>query len=198
MTKLRRRSIEVRHPLEAEPVPIVSDALIATRGLADGRLIPVVILDTSRRPDIESMIRAHESLGPGDVTSAWGVRSRFDPSHIRLFLTVSRPSSCTVLLEFPTVTHGGIIDQIVQAQGLYIQPGRPGDRLGSTLGNPRILVEVPSQDFQPTWERLLGRELTNSFRRQGLSRSGAKRATAEFLSQWRTLSTRRMPSEFDA
>jgi hypothetical protein len=44
MTKLRRHSFAIRHSLEVEPVPIVSDALMATQGLADGRLIPVVIL----------------------------------------------------------------------------------------------------------------------------------------------------------
>ena len=197
MTKLRRRAFEIRHALEAQPLPVVSDALMASRGVADGRLIPVLILDTSSRPDIDSMVRAHESLGPGDVMSGWGVRSRFDSSHIRLFLSVSRPSSCTLLIDLPTVTRGGTVDRIVQAQGLYVQPGRPGDRLASTLDHPRILVEVPSRDFRSTWEVLLRKELTRSFRRQGLSRSNAKKATTAFLNQWRDFTATRMPSEFD-
>lgn len=197
MTKLRRRTIPLRHPAEACPVSIVSDASIATRGVADGRLIPLLILDTSDRPDIESMVQAHESFDSGDVVSTWGLRSRFDTGHIRLTLTTSQPSSCTLIIDLSTATHAAIIDHIIQAQGVYIQPGRPGDRLKSDLQRPRILVEIPSRHFRPVWEGIMHRNLVKSFRRQGLSRGDAKQATMRFLAEWRSLTSTRMPSEFD-
>ena len=45
--------IGLRHPVEKKPVPIVADASIATAGLERGRNIPLLILDTSSRPDVE-------------------------------------------------------------------------------------------------------------------------------------------------
>ncbi len=71
--KWRREAVRVRHPAEAEPVPIVADAGIATVAVGDGRMIPLLILDTSRRPDIEDMVKAHHALeGQGDVKAQWG------------------------------------------------------------------------------------------------------------------------------
>jgi hypothetical protein len=182
---------------EAKPVPIVSDASMATRGLADGRLIPLFIIDTSERPDIDDMIQAHRHLGAGDARSAWSLPSRFDKSRIRLILTVVKPSHCVTVLEFDIARQGGVVDQIVQSQGLYLQGGRPGDRLASTLDNDRILVEVPSREFRSEWDRIFRRALIKDYRRHGLSSSDARDATDSFLRHWRALTSKRMESEYD-
>lgn len=71
--KWHREAIPVRHPAEAEAVPVVADAGIATVGVGDGRMIPLLILDTSQRPDIEDMVKAHHAVdGQGDVKAQWG------------------------------------------------------------------------------------------------------------------------------
>lgn len=197
MSRWRRKPIPLRHMDEAKPVPIVSDALMATCGLADGRLIPLFILDTSERPDIDDMIQAHRHLGGGDVRSAWGRPARFEKSKIRLILTVVKPSQCVTILEFDVARQGGVVDQIVQAQGLYLQGGRPGDRLASTLDNDRILVEVPSREFRPEWEHIHRKVLIEDYRHHGLSRSEAKNAADSFLKTWRELTSKRMQSEYD-
>ena len=57
--------------LETKPVRIVADAAIATRNLNEDRLIPLVILDTTERPDIEELIRIHAYITPGDVMIQW-------------------------------------------------------------------------------------------------------------------------------
>ena len=69
--KAKKSAIQVRHPSETRPVRIVHDAAVSTRGLHGGRLLPVLLLDTSGRPDIAEFIRVHESFGPGDVKVQW-------------------------------------------------------------------------------------------------------------------------------
>jgi hypothetical protein len=193
----RRKAIPLRHIAEAKPVPIVSDASMATRGLADGRLIPLFILDTSERPDIDDMIGAHQHLGAGDASSTWSLPARFDRSKIRLILTAVKPSHCVIVLEFDVVRQGGVVDQIVQAQGLYLQGGRPGDRLAFTLDHGRILVEVPCREFRPEWDRIFRKALTKDYRRRGLSRSDARDSTDSFIKHWREFTSKRMKSEYD-
>jgi len=86
MEKWQKKELPIRNKAEKEPVPIVSDASVAMQGTADGRIIPVLIIDTSLRPDIEDMIQAHKHIGAGDVKSAWSVPSRFNINRISLVL----------------------------------------------------------------------------------------------------------------
>lgn len=67
--KLRhgRPSIKIRKEHEKRAVTIVADAGIAVDGIGGGRLIPLLILDTTDRPDLEELIRVHQHLTPGDV-----------------------------------------------------------------------------------------------------------------------------------
>ena len=73
---MKPRKIEVwLSPHEMQPVRIVSDAAVSMRGAFGGRLVPLVILDTSDRPDIDELIRVHHaSLKPGDVKIQWAER----------------------------------------------------------------------------------------------------------------------------
>ena len=58
----QRLEIPLRHEAEAQPVPIVADGMIATAVMGEGRNIPLLILNTSCRPDIETMVQAHRTL----------------------------------------------------------------------------------------------------------------------------------------
>jgi len=192
MSRWQKKTIKLSNKAEKEPVPIVSDAAVATRGLADGRIIPLLIIDTSLRPDIEDMIRAHKHIGAGDVESAWSIPSRFDKSRISLVLTIIKPSRCVIILESDIARQGGFVDQIIHAQGLYIQPGKEGDRLSSTIDNERLLVEVPSRHFRKEWDNIFRKAITKNFQRKGLSRNDAKIATESFIKEWRQFGSSRM------
>lgn len=192
MSRWKKWTILLRDEAEKEPVPIVSDAAVATRGVADGRMIPVLIIDTSNRPDIEDMIRAHEHLGSGDVTSGWWLPSRFDKSRVGLILTVTKPSRCVIILEFGLPRQGGVVDQIINAQGVYLLPGKKGDRFSSTMEKGRLLIEVPSRDFRKEWDRIFRKALYRDFKKGGLGRQKANLATEKFLQTWRQLSAIRM------
>ena len=141
------------------------------------------------------MIRAHKHFGPGDAETAWSLLSRFDKSKIRLIIYIKRPSQCLIVLEFDVVRDGGVVDQIVQAQGVYIQAGRMGDRLKSTLDNERILIEVHSREFRKNWDQILYKALKKDFRRRGLARHKANQAAEDFLKEWRHFGSLRMPND---
>lgn len=195
MSEWKKTAIELSNPAEKEPVPIVWDAVVASRGLAEGRMIPLLIIDTSQRPDIEDMVRAHEHFGPGDATSTWALPSRFDKSRIGLVLSITKPSRCIIILEFDVASQGGVVDQIVHAQGVYLQPGRLGDRLASTIDKDRLLVEVPSTEFHKDWDKIFRKALNKEFRKRGLARSKAKQAAEDFMKEWRRFGSIRMSGD---
>lgn len=192
MTKWKKGEIQINNRAEKKPVPIVSDAAVATRGTADGRIIPVLIIDTSLRPDIEDMVRAHRHFGSGDAKSVWSITSRFNIDRISLILTIIKPSRCVFIVEFDIVRQGGVVDQIIHAQGVYIQPGKKGDRLSTTIDNDRILIEVPSRHFRDDWTKILHKALSKDFKRKGLSRSDSKNAATSFIKEWREFGSKRM------
>jgi mRNA-degrading endonuclease RelE of RelBE toxin-antitoxin system len=195
MSRWSKMTVPLSNETVKEPVPIVSDASMASRGIADGRMIPLLIIETSKRLDIEDMIRAHKDFGPGDAETGWSPLSRFDKSKIRLIIYIKKPSQCVIVLEFDVARQGGVVDQIIQAQGVYIQAGRMGDRLKSTIDNERILIEVPSRKFQKMWDQILYKALKKDFRRKGLDRHEAIQATEDFLKEWRHFGSLRMPSD---
>jgi hypothetical protein len=59
-SQFRSGLIKLSHEREKEALRIVADGAIASRGVGEGRLIPLVILDTSSRPDVEEYIRPHQ------------------------------------------------------------------------------------------------------------------------------------------
>src|SRR5260370_35196772 len=103
--KKRMTEIKVRGPHEAVPVRIISDALIGTTVVGEGRMIPLVILDTSTRPDIEELGRVHEHLAPGDVKSV-GAQLDGHKNKIDLVLTYIRPMELIDILRFEIARHG--------------------------------------------------------------------------------------------
>ena len=185
-----------RRVLDTEPVPIVADASIANVAVGDGRMIPLLILDTSKRPDIEDMVDALDPniRSQGDHTSSWGRPDTFfDTGTVILILTFEKPSRCLILLQFDIEQYGGIVDNIIHSQGLYIQPGRPGDRVRTTRDNPRVLAEVSSREFQPEWNNMLGKAMRKVFQKKhGMSRAKAKLATEKHIDQWRDLLSTRV------
>lgn len=194
-SKWHREAVSIQHPAEAESVPIVADAGIATVGVGDGRMIPLLILDKSKRPDIEDMVKAHHHMeGQGDVKAGWGrPNTFFDTGVVTLMLTFMKPSRCLIRLSFDIGKQGGLVDQIISSQGLYIQPGRPGERLSTSFDNPRVIAEVPSREFQPEWDRMFRTATRKRFQKEhGLSRAEAKLATERFIAEWRGLLSNRV------
>jgi hypothetical protein len=169
---------------------IVGDAGIADGHVAEGRLIPLVILDAEERPDLKELVRAHAGSRAGDVDCQWGqINQRSD--RVALMLHFMKPVEVSAALEFEIVRQGILVEQILVAKCLYLQPGKVGDRLSNTFNEQRILVEVPDTGFRPTWDVLLQRHLVADFRQRGLSRQQAKAATKGAIEKLREFNRQR-------
>jgi hypothetical protein len=94
--RFRSGSIELNHQREKNALRIVADGAIAHPGVSEGRLIPLVILDTKSRPDLEEFIRVHQYVGAGDVKSQWGQLVGHDNT-IALILSFLRPAELVAI-----------------------------------------------------------------------------------------------------
>ena len=160
--------------------------------MGEGRLVPLVIIDTSERPDIEELVRVHQYTPPGDVKCQWGRLKGSGEGKISLILQFVRPAELILVLEFDVVRQGGLVDQILISKGLYILPGRDGDRLSNKLDAPKVLIEVPDTGFSKTWEDILYRHLAGDLRKSGLSRQQSKQSAREIIREWREFGHFRM------
>jgi len=175
-------------------VPIVGDAAIIAKKLADGRLLPVLILDTRSRPEVAELIRVHEYLPPGDVRSQWAV-SRDSDDLVMLHLSFTHPVEVEVLLVFSIERQAILVEALLRGGGVWLQAGLPGDRLATTPDAHRLLVEVPEMNFRQPWEEALNERMTRVMaRRLGVSKKKARPAAALAISQMQELASRRWPT----
>ena len=184
LNRRRFHHFPINGPEESAPVPIVGDAAIATKTTAAGRLIPLLILDTTDRPDLNEAIRIQSIVPSGDVEIVWGKLPK-QPKHIALFLSFRRPTNRNAILLFELEKQGILIECILTAKGLYIQSGRPGDRLIHDLDRPKILIEIPDTGFRPHWDKLFASFLMKRFQKKGFSRKEAKTAVRDYLNRLR-------------
>lgn len=178
----------------ADIVAIAGDGIIGAANVGDGRMIPVLILDTSNRADIEDYIRVHATSPPGDVRVQWAYMP--DREMVVLMLTVERPLVMKMLIGFQlSDNHGILVEQILKVRGLYLQAGRGGDRLRTTFDRHRVVVEVPDTGFRPTWDKIFLKHTVSVLRHRGLPRSRAKIAARDAIDMMRETGSFRLPQE---
>ena len=156
-------------------VPIVGEGAIAGRGVAEGRLVPVAIVDARLHPRVSEFIRAHSVIDePGDVQSQWS-SIRNDKNTIALHLWFSRPIELECVLLFDIQDHAILVDALLRSQAIYIQAGEPGDVPSGTMDEPRVFIEIPAGGFRPVWDQLLEDRMTVVMAHEtGLSRRKAR------------------------
>ncbi len=189
--KPRRAKFPLHNLREARPLRIVADAAIATTIVGGGRLIPLMILDTTDRTDVEELIRIHQHLPPGDVDSQWGALES-SQEKVALMLTFKRPAEMVVILEFDIVKQGILVDQALTARGIYLQSGREGDRFLTNPDIPKILVEIPGTGFHEFWNQLFHENIMKRMRKHGLSRNQAKEAASKYIKEMREFAQLRL------
>lgn len=182
-------TIALSKPEEGIPVRIVGDASIAQHGLGEGKLIPLLILDTRNRPDIDELIRVHEHLPPGNVVSQWG-RIENRTGTISLILQFQRPSEVTIIVEFDIVRQGVLVDQILRARSVFLQAGRQGDRFMTNPDARKISAGITEGGFSGLWDSMWHKHLAADMRASGLKRSEAKRAARQVIDELRSFSGR--------
>lgn len=177
--------------LKAIPIPIVANGIVATKHVADGQMIPVLIIDCSNRPDIAHLIAVHKHLPPGDVRSQWALPASVDET-VALHLRFLRPVITNLLLVFPIIPMGGLVDLIIRSRLVYLQPGRSGDQLSTNLDTPKILVEIPSTEFAAKWEKLYRAVTRRELKARGLARSKLAQGVDLAIEELRRLTDRRI------
>ncbi|MBJ6750975.1 hypothetical protein [Geomonas anaerohicana] len=176
---------------EACPLRIVADAAIATVTVGEGRLVPLVILDTTERSDVEELIRVHQYLAPGDVACQWGSLDKFKDK-VALLLTFKKPAELVIIVEFDIPKQGILVDQAVSAKGIYLQAGREGDRFINNPDAPKILLEIPDTGFRGIWNEIFYKCMVTKMRDRGLGRRQAKVAASDVIEKMREFGKFRM------
>ncbi len=169
-------------------MPVVADGALAIRGQVGGRLVPVVMVDMTVRPDVAELVRVHEHLGMGDCFSQWAQTG----NRLVLRLRFERPIELAIGLAFELPRQADLVDQVISARAVYLQHGVEGDTMSTTMGNARLVIELPPTGFEKEWERLFPASLTREFRGQGLKRAAAKQAAREMVKRWREFGSIKM------
>jgi hypothetical protein len=186
----KRRS--KRTLLTKDLIPIVADGSLAGQ-VAEGVNIPLVIIDTSKRPDIAEVIRVHAHLPPGDVAFTWG-GAEGRPDDVLLILDFKRPIETRAVLRFSIGTQGILVEAALTAKAIYLQAGKPGDRLKHDVGRPKLLVELPDTGFRPKWNELFLSGITAAIRAEHeLSQQEAEPLARKVIEELRTVTSFRMP-----
>jgi hypothetical protein len=190
MTK-RPKPKKVKLPAN-DLVPIVADGSIGGP-VAEGRLIPLVILDTSERLDVGEMIRVHRHLTPGDLLFNWALVED-KPDDILLLLEFQRPIETRVILRFSIEQQGWLVDMALEAGGLYLQAGKPGDRLKDDIDRPKIVVDVADSTFRAVWQTVFLERMTALISAQmGLTVRQATPYAHRFIKELRSFGSLRIP-----
>ncbi|WP_204036550.1 hypothetical protein [Micromonospora qiuiae] len=154
----------------------------------------MVIIDTTIRPELDELVRLHRHLPPGDVTYRWGQAER-DEDLISLSLSFVRPIAVRAALMFSIEQEGIIVDNALNSRAIYLQPGRPGDRLKHDPHRPKILIEVADDDFRERWEDIVVRRLAKVIRRRSrIPREGARWLAGQWLARSREITGFRLPT----
>ncbi|GAA4929391.1 hypothetical protein [Actinomycetospora succinea] len=170
---------------ELSLIPIVGDGAIVQRGEAWGKLIPVLLIDSSERPDVRELFRLH-SDGMGDVTYKWRLGSR-EPYTAFLTLSFERPVRCSFTLELPVNKYGGLTDIAVANELVSLQSAKAGDRLSDKPNEDRIVVQVGSDTFRAMWYDYYEKATISRFLARGFDRSASKKSANAAIEQHRIL-----------
>lgn len=171
-------------------LPIVGDGMIGHPGIQSGLLVPVLIVDCARHPALETLVHAHKDTPPGDVVSSWGW-NRLSKKNVYLTLRFKQPVETSTTVAFQVSNQGILVDSIIVARAVYLQPLSSGGRVSEGFERPKIIVEIPASASFPVWESVYRNDLLSKYRAHGLSRSESKTAVDEHLTITRDFQLRR-------
>lgn len=165
---------------------VVADGAILNTQLGEGRLLPVVIIDTRDNAEAKEVIKAHASIVSGDVNLLWS-RPLFSISSVILVLEFLKPIKVKFGVEFDIKSQSILVDSIIKGRGMYLSAGQPTDR-ASDFSKSKILIEVPDLDFDSIWEDILLKNLTRKYKYEGLSTNDSKQAARVHITNMRIFS----------
>lgn len=142
---------------------VVNTAALSAVGVANGRTVPVVILQSDEEKKIDAVINAHSGISGGNCKSQWGCT--YDRNTILLHLEFTEPVVVKIIIPLDIIQNGATIDQIIHTQCLYLMTGNPEMKLAQNLCKERILLEVPSREFADEWRKLYKKKYCKHLRK---------------------------------
>ena len=97
---------------------VVNTAALSVAGVANGRTVPVVILQPDDENKIDAVITAHSGISEGNCESQWGCS--YDRNTILLHLEFTEPVALKIIIPLDITHNGATIDQIIHTQCLYL------------------------------------------------------------------------------
>ncbi len=191
MAKLHSEKLLVRN-YERDYVRVANISLISSIGIADGKMLPVIFLDCSNRPDIEDLLINHSKLKDnyGKINTLFGRKSYIDNKFLYLVMMFKIPYECNVIAEFDINQHAAGIDLLVKNQVCYIQSNSKGNRIAETMNEPRVIIEVPSDQFTDEWEKIYFKVTTKRFTKKGYKKEKAKELARNMITELRKIDIR--------
>jgi hypothetical protein len=108
-----------------------------------------------------------------------------------LYMEFLKPMNCEFGILFDAEGKLALIDAIMHAQAVYLQAGKPGDRLSRTIDATKMIVEVPRGDYFVMWEKRMPKLVAKRMRAKGLSRSDSRKAAPEVIKTMREMWNKR-------
>lgn len=161
-------------------VNVVADGGIGHPEINDGNLIPVVIVDCQNHTELIDLCLLHENVPPGDVETKW-IWNVLNRRNVYLRVEFSSPVKTSASIRFDVRKQGGVVSGIIIAHAFYLQPSAFGSRASEGLGQPNILIEVPSAVTPPDWYAVFEKQLTKRYRDEGYDKTQAKQAAREYI-----------------
>ena len=164
---------------------ILSDAGHAYMRPEDGRLVPLVAIDTTDRADLETLFASYAPDTVGDVAIQWGRREGAPKGTVTLFIRFEKPVELLLVIDFEVVAQGFLVDGILRTGQLYLQGIRSTARTDAKTRTSKIRVVVPDTKFAPVWNELLIDELASRSRALGATERHARLIAEESIRRWR-------------
>jgi len=151
----------------------------------DARLVPLVVIDTSERPDLDSLFASYTPEAVGNVAIQWGRRDGAPKGTVTLNIKFIAPVEQLLMLDFEIVRQGLLVDGILRTRELYLQGIRSNDA-DQEARSPKIRVVVPDTKFDGIWQELLMDELVQRSKALGATEHHARFLAQESIRRWRT------------
>ncbi|PKP12605.1 MAG: hypothetical protein CVU08_09685 [Bacteroidetes bacterium HGW-Bacteroidetes-3] len=166
---------------------IIKSGKMSFPGIADGKLIPLIIIDDSKSQKLKQLIKIHQDAPPGDIETIWGIPiSMFAPKTLRLKFNFSKHMDLSFCLIFEVKERYSLIDEIFQAQAIYLNTSnKKADSIESVQGG--ILVEIPATNAKPKWEKLLFKTVKDIYKKEKISKKELNKITKEHINTMRQM-----------
>ncbi len=166
-----------------------AEGTVTSRDIANGKMIPIVIVDTENKKDIEEAIIIQGNTETGKITTAFSKTK--DERYIGLTISFIEPVEKEFTIIFDADNYFGTIDLIIKSKLLYLQAGKKGDRVKNTLGNPKMLMTIyVDDDFKKEFLKILKSNFIKNM--SNMSKLQKEQAFNSFYSEWSKITDLRM------